>query len=75
MDRFNIISFTILTKYYCIIKKSIILIRAHRNSSTRKMEQDKYSFFTKQFDKWQNFEKEFENWCISYYQPRDNNVL
>jgi hypothetical protein len=33
------------------------------------MEQDKYSFFTKQFDSWQDFEKEFENWCISYYQP------
>jgi hypothetical protein len=33
------------------------------------MEQDKYSFFTKQFDSWQDFEKEFENWCISNYQP------
>ncbi len=33
------------------------------------MEQDKYSFFTNQFDSWQDFEKEFENWCISYYEP------
>ncbi len=33
------------------------------------MEQDKYSFFTKQFDSWRDFEKELENWCISYYQP------
>ena len=32
------------------------------------MEQDKDSFFTKQFDCWQDFEKEFKNWCISYYQ-------
>jgi hypothetical protein len=33
------------------------------------MEQDKYSFFTKQFDSWRDFEKEFENWCINNYQP------
>jgi hypothetical protein len=33
------------------------------------MEEDKYSFFTKQFDSWQDFEKEFETWCTSYYQP------
>jgi hypothetical protein len=33
------------------------------------MEQDKHSFFTKQFDSWQDFEREFENWCITYYEP------
>jgi len=33
------------------------------------MEQDKHSFFTKQFDSWQDFEREFENWRITYYEP------
>ena len=75
------VSFTILSKYYRIIRKSIILnlnvyynklyfatiltsnylFVPHRNSSTRKIEQDKYCFFTKQLDSWQDFEKDFEN--------------
>jgi hypothetical protein len=33
------------------------------------MEQDKDSFFTKQFHNWEHFEKELKNWCIHYYQP------
>lgn len=30
------------------------------------IEQDKYSFFKKQFDSWAHFEKEFQSWYINY---------
>jgi len=33
------------------------------------MDQDRDSFFTKQFDSWEDFQKEFKSWCINYYEP------
>ncbi|CAF4665546.1 unnamed protein product [Rotaria sp. Silwood1] len=33
------------------------------------MQEDKDSFFTKQFDNWEHFEEQFIIWCNQYHQP------
>ncbi|CAF4114756.1 unnamed protein product [Rotaria magnacalcarata] len=33
------------------------------------MQEDKDSFFTKQFDNWEHFEEQFIIWCNHYHEP------